>query len=252
MTTAWTHLAMLNFEIDPAVLEPHVPTGTLLDTYQGRALVSVVAFRFNDTRVLGIGLPWHRNFAEINLRFYVRRLAHGSWRRGVVFIKEIVKLPLVAWTARLLYDENFVVLPVRYGGDSRSLRYKWKFRGAWQQLALQTTGEPQWPTPGSEVEFVVNHNWGYTALGDGTTAEYRVDHPPWRVWNVTDSHFHCDVAGLYGDQFAAALSGKPSSVTLVEGSPVAVYRGKRLTATLPPQEHPASPLPQLDPLAATR
>ncbi len=88
LTAEWRHLAMLSYEIDPELLQPLVPRGTDLDTWQGRTYVSVVGFLFLRTRVLGIPVPFHRNFEEVNLRFYVRRLADGrttsTYPAGVV------------------------------------------------------------------------------------------------------------------------------------------------------------------------
>jgi uncharacterized protein YqjF (DUF2071 family) len=106
LTAEWRDLAMLNYEIDRAVLMPLVPYGTELDAWEGRTFVSVVAFRFLDTRVRGLAIPRHRNFEELNLRFYVRRKADDEWRRGVVFVKEIVPRRAIAWLARLVYNEN--------------------------------------------------------------------------------------------------------------------------------------------------
>ena len=73
LTARWEHLAMLNFEIDPQRLAPLVPTGTELDFHEGRTFVSIVGFVFRDTRVRGWAIPRHRDFEELNLRFYVRR-----------------------------------------------------------------------------------------------------------------------------------------------------------------------------------
>ena len=92
---------MLNFGIDPEIVRPLIPPGTELDLWQGRALVSVVGFRFLNTRVLGLPIPFHRNFEELNLRFYVRRRAEGGWRRGVVFIREVVPRRAIAIVARV-------------------------------------------------------------------------------------------------------------------------------------------------------
>src|SRR4026208_556537 len=90
LTAEWRRLAMLSFEIDPRVLSPLVPAGTELDEWQGRTFASLVGFLFLDTRVFGLAVPFHRNFEEVNLRFYVRRMASDGLRRGVVFVKEIV------------------------------------------------------------------------------------------------------------------------------------------------------------------
>jgi uncharacterized protein YqjF (DUF2071 family) len=105
---------MLNYEVDPAILRPLVPAGTELDFWQGRALVSVVAFRFLDTRLRGVPIPLHRDFDEIIPRFYVRRYAGGAWRRAVVFIREVVPRVAIATVARLAYNEPYVALPMRH------------------------------------------------------------------------------------------------------------------------------------------
>src|SRR5881227_3140759 len=95
----WRYLAMLNYEIDPAILRPLVPAGTELDGWGGVVYVSMVGFLFLRTRVLGVSIPGHRNFEEVNLRFYVRRKVDGAWRRGVVFVKEIVPRRAIAAVA---------------------------------------------------------------------------------------------------------------------------------------------------------
>src|SRR5436309_212297 len=68
LTAEWRHLVMLSYEVDLDVLAPLVPTGLALDLWHGRALVSVVGFRFLDARVLGAAIPRHRDFDEVNLR----------------------------------------------------------------------------------------------------------------------------------------------------------------------------------------
>ena len=85
LTARWRYLAMLNYEVPPEALAPLVPAGTELDSWQGKTFVSVVGFLFLDTRVLGIAIPGHRDFEEVNLRFYVRRKAAGrlAARRGL-------------------------------------------------------------------------------------------------------------------------------------------------------------------------
>jgi len=238
LTTEWTHLAMLNYVVDPAILQPHVPAGTELDTFAGDTFVSMVGFRFQNARVFGVSMPFHRNFIEVNLRFYVRRQTPAGWRRGVVFLKEIVALPAVAWTARWLYDENFCVLPTRYsldwGADDprqvRSASYQWKFAGEWQRLAVQTVGELQPTIPESEEQFIAEHYWGYTRRPDGSTSEYHVEHPPWQIWQVSAAEFECDIARLYGPEFVEPLSVAPHSAFLAAGSQVTVRRGQRIVS----------------------
>ncbi len=232
LTAHWRYLAMLNYEIDPAVLQPHLPRGLEVDTWQGRAFVSMVGFMFMDTRVLGVAIPWHRNFEEVNLRFYVRRSGENDAPRAGVVVKEIVPRPAIAWVARILYGERYVAMPMRRRIDyaaaaPASVEYGWRFRGQWQRLGVRPQGAPQPMTTGSEAEFIAEHYWGY-ANQRGRTVEYQVEHPPWRVWQVGESWLECDVAGLYGPEFAPYVRGVPSSAFLAEGSDVIVRQGQRL------------------------
>jgi uncharacterized protein len=114
LSARWQALAMLNWEMEPAVIEPLVPRGCELDFHAGRTFVSVVGFLFLDTRLLGLPVPGHRSFEEVNLRFYVRRACEGESRRGVAFVKEIVPRWAIAQTARLYYNEPYVALPMRH------------------------------------------------------------------------------------------------------------------------------------------
>jgi uncharacterized protein YqjF (DUF2071 family) len=249
LTAHWRHLVMLNFDVDPAVVQPFVPHGTEIDFWQGRTFVSLVGFRFEDTRVLGVPIPWHRDFDEVNLRCYVCRRLGDEMRRGVIFVKEIVPRRLIAWVARTLYNENYVAVPMksrieppapgeprpgepRPGGPSPgkpggSFVYEWFSGGRWHGLTARVFGEPQALVPGSEEEFITEHYWGYARQPDGAAVEYGVEHPPWRVWRAT-AQLDCDVASLYGAQFAACLAKAPSSAFVADGSAVVVRRGRRL------------------------
>lgn len=61
---------MLNYEVEPSLLNPYVPRGTSLDSFNGRTYISLVGFRFCRTRLLGrFPVPFHANFDEVNLRF---------------------------------------------------------------------------------------------------------------------------------------------------------------------------------------
>ncbi len=229
LTAEWRDLALLNYEIEPEVLLPFVPVGTELDLWDGRCFVSVVGFRFLKTRLMGMPVPFHSNFLEVNLRFYVRREVEGEVRRGVVFIKEIVPRRAIAWVARVVYNENYIALPMRHAVDGVSARYEWRFEGAWHRLALSGLGGWRIQDPASEAAFITEHYWGYAVQRDGSTLEYQVEHPRWRVAPAAEVELACDVGRLYGDAFAPALSREPASAFLADGSEIVVRRGRRLT-----------------------
>ena len=103
---------MLNYVVDPEVLTPFLPPGIELDAWQGKTLASIVGFEFAEVRILNRSIPFHRDFEEMNLRFYVRRRTADGWRRGVVFVRELVPLPAVALLARRVYGEPYESLPM--------------------------------------------------------------------------------------------------------------------------------------------
>jgi uncharacterized protein YqjF (DUF2071 family) len=225
----WRSLVVLSYAVDPALLAPRLPQGVELDLWQGEALVSLVGFRFLRTKVLGIALPGHQDFEEVNLRFYVRRKMPDGWRRGVVFIREIVPKHLIALVARVVYQEPYIALPMCHrlpaAGAGGSFEYGWRHPGAWCSVGAETIGDPAPLAVGGPEEFIFEHYWGYTQKRNGQTAEYQVEHPPWQAWQTTRSWFEGDIGVLYGPELARTLAQTPRSAFVAEGSDVLVRRG---------------------------
>lgn len=230
LTAEWRHLVMLNYEVTPTLLEPYVPAGTELDLYQGMALMSIVGFRFLNTKVMGWSVPRHKDFEEVNLRFYVRRNSVEGWRRGVVFIRELVPRWAVAMIARYCYGEPYQCVPMRHSleqnGGGLEVRYAWRRQGVWESIRATAVGSPQVAREGSLEEFITEHYWGYTARGPGCS-EYQVEHPRWRVWRA-EGVFNAEASTLYGSTFAKPLSNPPMSAFIAEGSPVVVRRNQEV------------------------
>jgi uncharacterized protein YqjF (DUF2071 family) len=228
LTAEWRWLAMLNYRVEPELLRPYLTAGTELDCWNGATYLSIVGFLFRDTRVLGVPVPMHRHFEEVNLRLYVRRTSGGEVRRAVTFIRELVPRRAIATVARLSYNEPYTALPMRHRfeasdpatGAPNVIEYAWRHRGNWSGLSVEPTGAAEPLGAGSEEEFIAEHYWGYTRQRDGGTVEYRVNHPPWRVWQVRNARLQGDVAPLYGAELAAALSGPPASAFVADGSAV--------------------------------
>jgi uncharacterized protein YqjF (DUF2071 family) len=231
LTAEWRYLAMLNYRVSPSLLFPLVPPGTELDLWNGSAYVSVVGFKFQHTRVLGIPIPFHTNFEEVNLRFYVRRVVDGVVRQGVTFIRELVPRAAIAGVARLLYNEPYIALPMRHhireSGTSDApvhVEYEWKRVAGWAALRLTTEGRKQPLRPGSEEEFITQHYWGYTTQKDGSAIEYEVRHPNWSVWKAKEASIDLNGIDAFPPQFSDALSRPPDSALLADGSAVSVHR----------------------------
>jgi uncharacterized protein len=233
LSAEWRDLLMLNYETDPALLRSFVPRGSEIDSFAGRTYVSLVGFRFLRTKLLGIfPIPFHTNFDEINLRFYVRRESAGEIRRGVVFIREIVPRRAIASIARIVYGENYVALPMRHRiqrtSPSVSAEYQFRIASAWCTLRGDASRDAVTPQPGSLEQFITEHYWGYTAGHQKPSLEYHVTHVPWRVWSCSAAAFEGDASALYGSAFAEILRRPPASAFLADGSPVLVHSATRI------------------------
>jgi hypothetical protein len=231
LTANWRYLAMLNYVVDSRVLTPLIPAGTEIDFDNGETFLSVVGFLFLDTRLLGLPIPLHRDFEEVNLRFYVRRKSAETWRRGVVFIRELVPRRAIALIARACYGENYFAMPMKHEiehlDSNLKVEYSWRRRRKWESLKMTATGDPQLTAAGSHAEFITEHYWGYTRLTSGC-GEYRIEHPRWKIWDATSFELDADAATLYGKELAAVLDQPPRSAFIADGSPIAVQKRQRL------------------------
>lgn len=233
LSAEWRDLLMLNYEVDPAILQKFVPAGTELDSFAGRTCVSLVGFRFCRTKLLGsLPIPFHTEFEEINLRFYVRRSEAGETRRGVVFITEIVPKRAIALTARRFYGENYVRRPMAHriltNYSKMEVEYSWRSGTEWCKLQAQAKGTPSLPAEGSLEQFITEHYWGYSRQRDGSTVEYHVSHVPWKNWSTTGANFSGNASDLYGEELSQLLKKHPASAFITDGSPVQVFRRYRL------------------------
>ena len=230
LSANWRYLAMLNFVVDPTILARLVPPGTEIDFENGETFISVVGFLFLDTRLLGLPIPLHRDFEEVNLRFYVRKKSADTWRRGVVFVRELVPKRAIVTIARTFYGEPYLAVPMKHEIEhvdlSVRVKYSWRRGSEWESITMKASGEPQSIPAGSHAEFITEHYWGYTARRDGCS-EYRVEHPRWRLWTAETTKFEADVATLYGSQFVETLAAAPVSAFIADGSGIEVHKRNR-------------------------
>ena len=226
----WRKLILANYAVDPKLLQPLVPPKTELDEWDNNHFVSLVGFQFLNVRLLGFRIPFHVNFPEVNLRFYVRTKVEGEWRRGVVFVKEIVPKPAISFVANTLFGEKYATHPVKekieWSDQRLEVGYAWKAKGQWNELNVASSTECSIIQPGSEDEFITQHFWGYSHKGQNRTIEYNVEHPLWESYTVNNYQVTCNFTGLYGDRFKDLHHREPDSVMLAEGSPILIYNKK--------------------------
>ena len=228
LTAKWQNLVMANYVVEPELLQNRVPKGTSVDFHEGRCFVSLVGFMFVDTRVLGIPIPFHINFEEVNLRYYVKRETNNEIRRGVCFVKEIVPRFAITTVARTMYGEPYETWKMSHAQNEKELTYAWSKDGVKNRIQVEIAENLGVPIENSEGEFIIEHYWGYTMRGETRTDEYKVEHPKWELFNVNYAEIDVDFGKTYGKEFAFLSDRQPKSILLAKGSAIAVYKGEKL------------------------
>lgn len=231
----WRKLALANYVVDKRILAKHLPYGTELDLWNEKCFVSLVGFMFRNTKLLGFKIPYHINFEEVNLRFYVKHYENGVWKRGVVFIKEIVPKRALTFVANTVYNENYETMKMCHiwseEENNRSVEYYWQKSGKRNFIKVQAGLSLFEIEPGSDTEFITEHYWGYAKVNKNKSNEYEVTHPKWKVYKVKNYEIDVDFGAVYGDEFEFLNSMKPASVMLAEGSEITVENKKTLKKT---------------------
>ena len=228
----WNNLVMINYEVNSQILEKYVPKGTEIDFFNGKCYVSFIGFLFENVRVLGMKIPFHSDFEEVNLRFYVRRFENGVWKRGAVFISEIVPKHAISFVANTFYNERYQTLPMKHTlkvhENSREFIYQWKIKNNWNKIHVKTNKNPIAIEVDSEAEFITEHYFGYTKINENATFEYQVTHPRWQQLEVINNTSEIDFEGVYGSEFAFIKELKPASVFLAIGSKITIEDKRKI------------------------
>lgn len=232
LTGEWRKLCIANYKVDPAVIQNYIPAGTEISYRNGSCYLSLVGFLFLNTKIKGIKIPFHSEFEEINLRFYVKHFNGKEWRQGVTFIKEIVPKPMVTVIANTIYREKYETMKTAHhleiNDNEIHVGYLWKKR-EWNIFRITASSTSEEMKPGSEEEFITQQEWGYTRINEKKTSEYEVEHPHWRVYPVKQFEIKVDFEKLYGKEFSFLNTANPDSVMFAEGSEIKLFPGKYLS-----------------------
>ena len=231
MTAEWRKLAIINYSVDPALLQADIPAMTELDLWDNQCYVSLIGFMFLHTKVLGIAIPFHQNFEEINLRFYAKCPVEDGYKRGVVFIKEIVPRRAISMVANIVYKESYITRKMRHQWDilPNGMKIEYGFeQGHYQSLAIRTLANPLEVVPNSEAEFITEHYWGFTKIDENRTNMYEVKHPKWKIFEGISVDVNVDFGQVYGTKWSFLAEQKPISYYVAEGSPIEVRKSQQL------------------------
>ena len=227
MAADFQYLVFLNYHVDRNLLSSRIPEGVQLQLFNGKAYISIVAFLFKNLQVAGIPAPFHQQFEQVNLRFYVKQGTAAAEKRGVVFIREIVPKTLLANTAQVLFHEKYVSVPMshRYQIDESPLNeveYSWQTER--KDCSVRAVFEKNWsyPEQNSAEHFFTDRAFSFTRMKDGTTREMIVEHPLWRTAPVKEAKTEYDIPEVFGTEFVPYLTLQPASAFIAEGSSVSL------------------------------
>jgi uncharacterized protein YqjF (DUF2071 family) len=224
LTACWQNLLVATYRVPAELLQNRLPKGLALDDLGGDTFVSLVAFEFSGTRILGVRCPGYGHFPELNLRYYVRAGAE----RGVIFIREYVSSRLVAYLARRWYNEPYRVAPLSAArsdnGTSISMRFELTLPDRTHSLAIQSAKHSFRPAPGSTEHSLLEQRWGFGLNHRGELIRYEVMHEPWQIFPVTSFHIDLDWAAVYGHEWRWLNDATPLSTIFAAGSAIELYR----------------------------
>ena len=223
LTAEWNYLINITYAVDPDILLPYLPKGLNLDIIDGNAFVSFVAFEFNDVKVKGFKIPFHRKFPEINLRFYVNK----NGKRGVVFIKEFVPKYFVALIANKIYNEPYSAIKMNHNiqKTESELKVKHSFcvNSEWFNVAVTIENKAVTSSSDSTEQFFKEHEIGFGKDKKGNTLEYKVEHPVWEVYPIINIESTICFEKIYGKEWAVLDLEKPFNILLARGSEIKVF-----------------------------
>lgn len=229
LTGRWLDLAIVSWRVAPELLRPRLPAGVELDEWDGRHWLSLVGLRFLDLAVGGVPVPLHQEFAQVNLRFYARRVVDGVLRPGVVFVRELVPSVAVTAIARLAVGEPFARAEVRaevLRADDRAahpehVAYAWDASPGTGRLHVAAGGPPTTLERLSLEEFLAERCWGWSTHG-GATLEYRVRHARWSWLPAREAGLEGELAATFPLDLSRVLLQPPDHAFIAEGSAVTV------------------------------
>jgi uncharacterized protein YqjF (DUF2071 family) len=206
LSMRWEDLLFAHWEVEPGVVDPHLPDGFEVDTYDGSAWLGVVPFVMRGIRPRPAPRCLGLDFAELNLRTYVR----VDGERGVYFFSLDADDVLGVAGARLGYDLPYYRAETEVEKDGGEVLFRSSRRHPFAPSAefdatYRPEGEGFVADEGSLAEFLTERYAFFVASGDGVVRG-RVSHPR---WELSDADVEIRENGLFEANGFDAPDGEP-------------------------------------------
>jgi len=188
MYQRWRDLLFLHWPVPPELIQPLLPPGLTVDTFEGNAYVGLVPFTMHGVRPVGLPpMPGISDFPECNVRTYVHRGGAGP---GVWFFSLDAANIVAVLVARSLWRLPYFFARMATRRDSTAAIAYHTDRLAPPPLPAASrfrytpTGEPQPATPDT-LEFFLAERYILYAYARHRLWRGRVHHTPYPLQTAT-------------------------------------------------------------------
>lgn len=224
MSCSWTNLLYVNFRIDAKLINALLPKDLEADLFDGFAILSFVGFRFTDARLLGIKIPFHQKFPEINLRTYVKSKKNPT-EKGIYFISEMVPKFMTYFVGKFIFGEPFSRINVQEILNENSFGYKIENKNEGLEMSAILSQNLNEQIKNKEEEFIVDRVFAFCGKANKKSKKYEVQHPKWNLMKAENSNYIFSNLSHISKLLNNFLQGAtPSSIFATDGSAVDVFR----------------------------
>lgn len=220
LTAKWKNLVFLSYHVEPELLLPLLPPNIEADLMNDKAVVTLAAFDFVNTKIKGIPLPVYGDFSEINLRFNVTDKNINL--KGVVFIKELVPKSLIAAAANTIYNEKYETAGITASHDVSLDVLKFNYTINEKHTISVITESRSCVVPENTAKYnIKQRNAGFGTF-EGKTIVYEVKHGEWDIFPVINHAIKIDFGELFGAEWKFLNDTEPFDITTARGSLVEI------------------------------
>lgn len=223
------HRIGVAYDVAPKRLAPHLPGGLVPDVQAGAGAVGLVGVHLTGIRVLGIRGVGLRHVPVVELQAAVR---HPSTdRRGLLPLQSYTSRWLVAWGARVLYNEPVAATsmqPVRRTPNNRVvMTYRFDWQGREQRLRVEGPHEGSEATDAPSL-FVQDGGWRFAAGPDGALSCAWLERDGGGGWAADTAHVAVDGQAAFGAVGALLADRVPDATWVGTGGSLALRWRERL------------------------
>jgi uncharacterized protein YqjF (DUF2071 family) len=187
MVQVWRDLLFCHWPVPVSAVRQHVPEQLEIDTFDGRAWVSVTPFHMS-VRPRGLPVfPGMTKIPELNCRTYVRpRGPKGEDKAGIWFFSLDCGSRAAVWGARTFYYLPYFYSEMRVRNESEAISYSSRrARAVWRGV-YAPNGPVRRAMPGSAEHWLSERYCLYT-IWKGRTYRGEIHHVPWPLQDAQAS-----------------------------------------------------------------